>query len=185
MNKSHVILLTIFCSLALASQAQDTNSLNTDIGLLEARTGAVIIKGFGQIGSVAAGTDVISVRSKESTDISTGHRLYGLSIEIEGNPLPRQRIYVDDNEMDSLISAINFLIKIDYDVTSLPGFEASYTTKAGLRVGAHSIRRDGAIQTFLQYGDQPKIMLTSIQMTQLCGLIDQARKNLNALKAAK
>ena len=185
MNKLHVILEAAFCSLALASPAQDTNTLKTDLGVFEARTGAVIIKGFGQIGSVSVGTDVISVRCKESTDVSTGRKAYGLAIEIAGNPLPRERIFVDYDEIDSLLSGINYLSKITYDVTPLPSYEASYSTKGGLRVVANSVRREGGIQTFLQYGDDPRILLTSVQMTQLYGLIEQARNNLNSIRTAK
>ena len=106
-----------------------------------------------------------------------------LAIEIEGNPFPRDRIYIDEDEVDPLLNALKYLIKIKYDVTTLPSFEASFTTKAGLRVMANSIRREGAIQPSLQYGERPKILLSSIQLTQLYGLIDQARKNLASLKA--
>jgi hypothetical protein len=185
MNKLRILWLAAFCALAFAATAQDTNALKTEIGVFESRTGSVIIKGFGQVGSVAAGAYELSVRVKETTDISIGQKIYGLAIEIDGNPFPHDRILVDDNEIDSLLSGINYLIKIKYDVTTLPAFEASYTTKAGLRVMAHSIRREGAIQHSLQYGDQPRILLTSMQLSQLYSLIEQARKNLDAINAGK
>ena len=185
MNKRRFILLAAIGSLAYAVAAQDTNFLKTEIGLFESRTGSVIIKGFAPIGSVVAGTDEIMVRIKETTDVSIGQKAYGLAIEIEGSPFPRDRIYIDDDEIDPLLNALNYLIKIKYDVTALPGFEASFTTKAGLRVMANSIRREGAIQHSLQYGERPRILLTSIQVTQLYGLIEQARKNLDAVKVGK
>jgi len=169
----------------LTVSAQDTNALKTGIGVFEARTGAVVIKGFGLVGSISVGTDVISVRSKESTDVNTGRKVYGLAIEIAGDPVPRERTLVDYDEIDSLLSGINYLGKITYDVTPLPGFEASYTTRAGLRIVAHSDRKQGGIQTFLQYGDRPRILLSSDQMTQLYGLIGQARDSLDAIRAAK
>src|ERR1039457_4957122 len=100
MNKLHVILAAAFCSFALASSAQDTNALKTDLGFFEAQTGTVIVKGFGQIGSMSVGTDVITVRCKASTDVSTGHKAYGLIIEIAGSSPPRERIFVDYDEMD-------------------------------------------------------------------------------------
>jgi len=184
MNKS-LVLFAAICSFNLTSLSQDTNSLRTDLGVLEAQTGVIIIKGFGSVGSIPVGTDVISVRSKESTDVSSGVKSYGLAIQIEANSLPRDRIYVDYDEIDSLLGAMDYLIKIKYDVTALPGFEASYTTKAGLRILSNSVRRDGAIQHSLQYGDAPRIMLSSVQMTQLYDLIEQARKNLDALKGDK
>ena len=153
---------------------------------LEAQTGVIIIKGFGsgRHDSRRRGCD-LGLRTKESTDVASGLKAYGLSVQIEANSLPMERIYVDYDEIDSLLGAIDYLIKIKYDVTALPGFEASYTTKAGFRVIANSIRRDGAIQHSLQYGDEPRIMLSSLQMTQLHDLIEQGRKNLDALKINK
>src|SRR5665213_658800 len=185
MNELRAVLLAAFCSLAGAVTAQDTNSLKTDLGIFEARTGVVIVKGFGQIGSITAGTAEISVRCKETADLSVGRKAYGLAIEINGNSFPRERILVDDDEIDALLSGINYLIKINYDVTTLPAFEASYTTKAGLRVTASSVRRDGGIQFSVQSSNTPRISLSSVQMTQLYGLIGQARKNLDDLKAAR
>jgi hypothetical protein len=185
MNKLHVILAAAFCSFALATLAQDTNALKTDIGVFESQTGTVIIKGFGQTGSITVGADVISVNCKASTNASTGFKAYGLAIGFSGNDQPRDRAIIDYDEIDSLLNGINYLSKITYDVTPLPGFEATYITRAGLRVVAYSARRQGGIQTFLQYGDRPRILLTSDQLTQFYGLIGQARDNLNSLRTAK
>lgn len=185
MNKLRFIFAATFCALAFTATAQDTNILKTEIGLFENRTGSVIIKGFGQIGSVAAGVADISVRCKETTDVSIGRKVYGLAIEISGNTFPPDRIYVDEDEIDPLLSGINYLVKINYDVTALPGFEASYTTKAGLEVLANSVRKDGGIQYSLAGNYTPRVPLSSIQMTQLYGLIQQARKNLEAVAAGK
>ena len=82
------------------------------------------------------------------------------------------------------MDAVNRLATIKgEDVTSLPGFEASFTTKAGLRVIAHSDRKDGTVLTYLQFEDSPRIPLSSIQIQQLGGLLQQGRKKLDALKA--
>jgi hypothetical protein len=185
MNKLQINLLSAICLIGWAAAAQDTNSLKTEIGAAEAQTDVVIVKGFGQTGSIAAGADEVSVRCKETTDIGTGQKIYGLAIEIAGNPFPHDRILVDDDEIDSLLGGINYLIKINYDVTSLPGFEASYATKAGLRVIAGSLRKDGGVQYSLQYGDGPRIPLSAVQISQFYGLVEQARKNLDALKSGK
>lgn len=185
MNKTLILLAATLCAFTFVSSAQDTNSLRTNLGVLEAQTGVIIIKGFGSVGTIPIGADVIAVRTKESSDITSGLKAYGLAVQVEANSLPRERIYVDYDEIDSLLGAMDYLIKIKYDVTALPGFEASYTTKAGLRIIANSIRREGAVQHSLQYGDSPRIMLSSIQMTQLHDLIEQGRKNLDALKADK
>ena len=183
MNRLNVILLAAFCTLAFTATAQDTNALKTTIGVFEEQTGTVIIKGFGQIGSMTVGTDVISIRAKESQDVSTGKKVYGLAVDIAGNGLPRERIFVDYDELEPLLNGINYLSKITYDVTPLPGYEASFTTKAGLSVIAHSIRREGTVQAYLQYEEHPRILLNSTQMTQFRDLIQQARDNLDSIRS--
>ena len=80
---------------------------------------------------------------------------------------------------------MDYLQKISYDVTPLPGFEAVFSTKSGLRIVAYSSRRMGGIQTFLQYGDSPRIPLASDQMAQIRDMISQARTALAALMSSK
>jgi hypothetical protein len=185
MNKIHIVLLTLFCLLAPSAPAQDTNSLKTDLGVFETQTGTVLIKGFSQTGMLTVGTDVITVYCKESTDLTTGHKADGLAIVISGNTPPRRRILVDYDEIDSLLDSINYLNKISYDVTPLASFEASYSTRSGFRVVANSLRRLGAIQVSLEYGDDLKVLLTTDQMTQFYQLIELAKKNLDTLRNLK
>ena len=185
MKNLPLILAAAFCALAFAARGQDTNVLKTELGQFENRTGVVIVKGFGLIGSVAAGTADVSVRCKETTDVSIRQKVYGLAIQIDGATFPPDRIYVDEDEIGPLLSGINYLLKISYDATALPSFEASYTTKAGLQVLANSVRRDGGIEFSVQGNYTPRIALTSMQMTQFYSLILQAQKNLETMKAGK
>jgi hypothetical protein len=69
-----------------------------------------------------------------------------------------------------------------YDATALPSFEATFTTKSGLRIVAHSDKRQGGIQAFLQFGDSPRIPLASDQSHKFQNLIAQAKTSLDALK---
>ena len=185
MRKICVVLMAVG-SLVLAARAQDTtNAPRTEIELFETQTGTVIVKGIGPIGSMNIGAGIVSLRSKETTEIGTGRKLYGLVIEFAGGNQPRERAVIDYDELDSLLNGIDYLGKISYDVTALPGFEAGYATRSGVRIVAYSSRRQGGIQTFLQFGDNPRIPLASDQMTQLHGLISQAKNSLDALKAAK
>ena len=73
-----------------------------------------------------------------------------MAIEIVAN---NQRVWkrvVDYDEIDAFLSGLDYLAKIDYNVTTLPTFVAGYTTKSGFRVGAFTSQRRGAIQFFLQ-----------------------------------
>jgi hypothetical protein len=169
--------------LAFTTCAQDvTNAPKTEIETFEARTGTVIVKGLGQIGSVTTDAGVISVRCKESTDATSGQKQYGMAVVFDGNHHERAKAVVDEDEMDSLINGVNYLGKVTYTVTSLPSFEATYSTKSGLRLVAYSSKRQGGIQDFLQFGDSPRILLTSSQFAQLQALVSQAKSTLDSLK---
>jgi hypothetical protein len=182
MPKLRLVLMVVCCTLALASRAQDTtNAPKTEIENFEAQTGTVIVKGFSQSGSLTTAAGIISVRCKESIDVSHGQKQYGIAIELSANQ-QREILIVDYDEMDLLISGIDYLAKITYDATALPGFDATFTTKSGLRIAAHSERRQGGIQTFLQFGGTPRIPLASDQLAQFQNLIAQAKNSLDALR---
>ena len=178
------LFLTASAALVIGAQAQDTNALKTQIGIFEAQTGVVIIKGFGQVGSISTGGAVISVRAKETSSAATGHQDFGLALVIEANQW-REFALVDYDELDALLNGMDSLGKMNYSVTSLPGFEASFTTKSGLQLVAHGDKQQGGIRTFLQYNDGPRIPLASDQWTQLTKLIAQAKATLDSLRAPR
>jgi hypothetical protein len=185
MNKVKIILAMAVCVLACAACAQDTNSLRTKIGLFEAQTGVVIIKGISPVGLVPLGAVQLSVGCKESKDVATGQKLYGLIIEVEGSQFAPEAALVDDDEAESLLNAVNYLAKIGTDVTVLPGFEATYTTKAGLRVIAESLSKNGAVSDYLEIEPFSRFVLSPVQMTQFAALVQQGLKSLDDLKAGK
>jgi len=185
MNKCGMLLLGAISWFAFTAAAQDTNILRTQIGQFENRTGSVIVKGFAYVSSVSPSGAEISVRLKETTDVSIGRKLYGLSMQIEVSGTGAERIYIDEDEIEPLLTGLNYLIKINNDITSLPGFEATYKTKGGLQLFAHSIRRDGGVRYSIQGNDTPTVALTALQITQLYEVFVQAQKNLEALKAGK
>jgi hypothetical protein len=184
MRKFCVVLIAAGCWLAFAARAQDTNALKTEIGLFESQTGVVIVKGFGQVGSIATGGAVISVRCKETSSAATGHKDYGMAVVIEANQW-REFAIVDYDELDGLLNGMDYLGKMTYNVTSLPGFEGTFTTKSGLQLIAHGDKQQGGIRMFLQYNDGPRIPLASDQWTQLAKLIEQAKATLDSLRAPK
>jgi hypothetical protein len=171
---------------ACAAAAQ-TNLPPTIIEQCEAQTGTVIVKGFSQVGTMPLGNGTIAVRCKQTADVGHDQKLDGIMVVLHddgaaGALAVRRALVVDYDELDSLIGGLDYLGKITYDATPLDGFDASYTTRSGLRFSAHSERRQGGIQMFIQFGDAPKIPLTSEQLTRLRDLIAQAKSSLDAIK---
>ena len=139
-NYKTLVMAAALATLASLASAQDTNLLTTKLAVFEARTDVVLVKAVGQVGTLPLGSVELSVRSKETTDANTGEKTYGLAFGLDSGQSPREWIFVDDDEVDSLMSGINYLTKTTFDVTTLPSFEASFTTRAGLRVMADSVR---------------------------------------------
>jgi len=94
----------------------------------------------------------------------------------------RVALMVDYDELDSLASGIDYISKVTWGVTQLNSFEASYTTRSGFRVIAHSDRRQEMVNTFIEFGDGPRIPATVDQLAQLHSLVTQAKASLDALK---
>jgi len=126
----------------------------------------------------------VSVRCKESVNVNSGRKAYGLEVDFTEGNQPRERLFVDYDEIDSLLNGINYLVKITYDVTPLPGFEACYSTKSGLRVVAYSSKRQGGIQPFCN-ARPTRIGADFGPDTQFHGLIGQAKDTLDSIRAAK
>lgn len=171
---------------ALAARAQITNLPPTELEMFETQTGTVIVKGAGQVGSLAVDALTINVISKESLNSSTGRRQYGMAVEVVANNQRAWKRVVDYDEIDSLLNGLNYLARIDYKVTAQPTFVAGYVTKSGLRVGAFTSQRRGVIQYFLQdYSTtSPRILITSAQLAQFQDLVGETKKDLDALQAA-
>lgn len=177
------ILILLCGATQLASRAQVlTNPPPTEIQNFELQNDAVIVKGFGEIGSLAIDGGNLSVRCKESDNVTTGGKMYGIAVVLESNQ-SRCSFIVDDDELDALVRGLDFLGKISYTVTTLPAFDAEFTTRSGLRVAAHSERREGTIQLYLQFGGVAKIPVTAEQFSQFKDLIEQAQKSLDITKS--
>jgi hypothetical protein len=169
----------------LAVHAQETNALKTEIENFEARTNTVIVKGFGQVGSVSIGAGTVVVMTKESADISSGLRDYGIAVELTGQNPPRQIAFLDEDELSPLANGLDYLSKITSDASALPAFTAEFKTRSGLCFAAHSSRRQSTIEYFIQFADGPRIAINTGEIVQLKNLVGQALNSINDLKQPK
>jgi hypothetical protein len=181
MRSTPFILTLLSAALPLLTHAQSscTNPPPTEIQNFEMQPDTVIVKGFGQIGSIATESGTIEVRSKESDNTTSGQKQYAIAIAIETNQ-SRMLLPVDYDELDALIHGLNFLSKVTYDVTSMPAFDATISTRSSFRAGAHSERRQGNIELFVQFADTARVPLTPDQFAQLQSLVTQAKSSLDS-----
>jgi hypothetical protein len=174
-------ILMMGCALAsLAAVAQTTNVPLTKIEIMEARTETTLVKGFAPVGSIAGNGGTISIRIKSTTEINTGRKLGAISLEIIESQQSGRTI-IDYDELDELLNGIDYVSKVDYDVTPLPGFEAVYTTRAGLRVVAYTSKKSETIQMYVQSANSSKIYFAANELSQFRALVQQAKTNLDTL----
>jgi hypothetical protein len=174
------------CLLSLQLDAQTNPTPATFLESFEQQTNIIVVKGFSLIGSVSVDNCSISVDAREANDITHAQKAYGILVETSratesGGPA-RMALVVDYDELDSLAIGIDYISKVTWGVTQLNGFEASYTTRSGLKVIAHSDRRQQTVNTFIEFADSPRIPATVDELAQLRSLITQAKSALEALK---
>jgi hypothetical protein len=108
-----------------------------------ARKNSIIVKGFTEIATItgedAAGVRVIAV---EVTSHANGDHATGLAIEIHSQGDRTAVSYIDIEEIDGLISAIDYLTKAEASVTQLANYTVQYHTKGDLELSNFS--GDGA-----------------------------------------
>jgi hypothetical protein len=171
--------------------AQETNTCllvpATKLEGFETNTDTVIIKATAPIGTVAAHGGAVAVRCRDITDAGTGRRESGILVDIGlGDQLDGTTL-IDYDELDSLLDGLDYLGKLDWTVTSLPDFQAVYTTKGGFRADARGSRRTGNIEFAVRSTrvNVPRLSLSRDQLGQLRSLIDQAKAKLDSLRKPK
>jgi hypothetical protein len=188
MNK-FLVLGAIFLGQALVlfnAMAQETNGCPlplTKLGSVETNAGTVIIRASADIGTVMSNNGELVVRCKEASETATGRKVNGVAIQLLSNSIKETRL-VDYEELAPLLNALDYLQKVDWSVTSMTTFDASYTSKDGFRVSAFSSKRTGVIEFAARtaWPATPPIMLTRGELAQLRGLIEQAKTKLDSIR---
>ncbi|MGD0537418.1 MAG: hypothetical protein ABSC03_07215 [Verrucomicrobiota bacterium] len=184
-------LLAAISSLLLATLAcaQDTNAPRTRLEAFEGQTDILIVRGAALVGDVHAGAGLVSVVAKESKVVASGLKEYGVAIGVtKAATAPEDSTVVDYDELDSLISALDYVSGVNYSITPLPSFDAGFTSRGGLRVFAYtSLRRPGTVQAAVQGGHMAnaRLLLAPAQLAQFTTLIRQAKTQLDTLRATR
>ncbi len=176
------ILIALCAALPLALHAQDsTNAPATEIENFELQTDAVIVKGVGDIGTLDTPAGTVFVRYKESDNITSGQKQYAIAVGLSSNQA-RGVLFVDYDELDALVRGLEYLSKVTYDITTMPSFDAIFSTRSGLRAAAYSEQRQASIRLYLQFDGAARIPLTPYQFSQFETLINQAKAAIDTAR---
>ena len=125
-----------FNSLAMANDAP-AEKPSTKVEQFSAKTGAVIIKGFTEIGVINSRGNTLEVSSVEFFDAGSPNNIVkGVAIRVEQKTrFERSNTsFIDFDEIDSLIKGIDYISKIKSDATKQQNFEAKYKTKGSFEI---------------------------------------------------
>jgi hypothetical protein len=147
---------------------------------LEERYGAVILKGFTRITTI----EVRGVRidAVEMRDMGNVTRAKGLVIVVrEGGERPSEgRAFVDYEELDALLNAIDVLARIDETVTRFPGFEAKYRTSGDFEISVfRQTQRGTAVTLTTGICDRVTQAMTLDELAKIKAMIQEAKTRLD------
>ena len=155
----------------------------TKLEALEDRQSTVVIKGFTSITTVEIpGVRVDAVEMREMGNVS---RAKGIAISLRQNA-ERQtdnRAFIDYEEIEPLLNAIDAIARVDETFTKLPGFEARYRTLGDFEVGVFRQTRSGtAVIILTGLCDRARVTLSLDDLAKLRAMIQEAKTRLDELR---
>ena len=153
---------------------------------LEERHSSVIIKGFTRITTVevrGVRLDAIEIRDTGKTMRANGLVFAkGLAVVLrEGGERPEDnRAFVDYEEIDGLLNAIDAIGRVDETTTKFPGFEARYKTLGDLEISVFRQTRSGtAVIISTGICDRATQTLTLDDLGKFKALVQEAKARLD------
>jgi hypothetical protein len=162
----------------------------TKLEAIDDRHSTVVIKAFTRITTVeVSGVRIDAVEMREMGNVS---RAKGIVLVVaseprpggEGNNRPRDnRAFIDYEEIEPLLNAIDATSRIDETMTKFPGFEAKYRTLGDLEITVFRQTRSGNA-AILTTGacEQARTSLTLDELAKIRAMIQEAKTRLDEIR---
>lgn len=184
MKKKYLFLLALPLAHALSAQNPKDDPPKTQLEAFAAETGAVIIKGYTDIGKVS-GLGSIEVDCREITNAQSGNQTFGMVVKVtQSGRIERENSsFIDFDEIASLITGLDYIAKIEPDVTTLDNFEATYTTRGDFSITVFN-NSQGKLSVAVGSGrvGKARAYLNLQQLAQLRSLIVDAKEKIESIK---
>jgi len=161
----------------------------TKLEELDERYNSVIIKGFTGITTVdvrGVGIEVVEMRDTAKRPSTNGiSSAKGIVVVLrEGGDRPNDnRAFVDYEEIDPLLNAIDVLSRVDETATKLPGFEARYKTMGDLEISVFRQTRSGrAVIMRTGICDRATTTLSLDDFAKVKAMIQEAKARLDEIR---
>ena len=182
----NLLLLIPFCLNAYGQAQQPITDIipPTKIEAFQYQTGTVVIKAFTRIGGMRGPGGFVDVTCMEVTEAQSAGKQQGLAVDIRENSRTEhtERVYIDYDEIDPLLRAIDYISKIGTDVTKLANFEARYTTRGDFSIA--TFNEAETINVALSAGHivRYEVVFKFVDLERFKGLLLNAKARLDAVK---
>ena len=190
-----LLLTTILCSAALAQRPgpQFRRELScepfeprTKLEAVESRYQRVLLKGFSQIANLNVRGVVVRIDAVEMKDSASPLRAMGIVISLRGagEPGRENRSYIDYEEIDPLLKAMESVARVSESITKLASFEARYRTIGDFEVIVFRQGRASGTAASVSSGICDKVtgLLTLDELETLRAHIVEAKARLDEIK---
>jgi hypothetical protein len=187
-------MLMLFCGSALAQRAGpefrrplgcEPLEPRTRLEAIESRYERVITKGFSQYATLSVRGVSIRLDAVEMKDTADSTRALGFVVALtESGERPREnRSFIDYEEIDRLIRAMETISRVNETMTKLAGFEARYRTLGDLEINVFRQTRSGTAAS-LSSGicDRVTGLMTLDDLDKLRGHLIEAKARLDEIK---
>jgi hypothetical protein len=158
----------------------------TKLEALEARYERVLIKGFSQVANVNVRGASIRIDAVEMKETSSPLRAWGIvvSLRAASEPPRENRAYIDYEEIDPLLKALESVVRVNESVTKLASFEARYRTLGDLEVVVFRQGRASGTAASISAGICEKVtgLLTLDELETLRAHLIETKTRLDELK---
>ena len=157
----------------------------TKLEAIDTQYESVLIKGFTQVASFNARGGDVRVDALELKEAGSPTRALGIVIAVrEQGERPRDnRSFVDYEEIQSLVRAIESIARVNETVTKLTGFEARYRTRGDLEINVFRQSRSGTSASLTSgICEKTTVLLTLDELERLKGIILEAKTRLDEIR---
>ena len=155
----------------------------TKLEAIDDRHSTVVIKGFTRITTVEVrGVRIDAIEMRELGNVA---RAKGLVVVLrEGGERPDEnRAFVDYEEIEPLLNAIDAISRVDETATKLAGFEARYKTQGDLEIGVfRQTSRGTAVVLTTGICDRATASLSLDDLAKVRALIQEAKARLDEIR---
>lgn len=156
----------------------------TKLEEIDGRYERVVIKGFTHVAAFNARGGDVRVDAIELKEAGSATRALGIVVAVRETEGPREnRSFVDYEEIEPLLKAIESIARTSETVTKLTGFEARYRTPGDLELNVFRQSRSGTAASLTSgICEKTTVLLTLDELERLKGILLEAKTRLDEIR---